>query len=96
MGNMSAPPVAKPDFRPSRSQIDALLVGIEMRPDTRCALLDAFEKHGLLAYTQPELEVAADELGRLSTTRVNQALKAFDQSLRSEVVSVLEQVNAIA
>jgi hypothetical protein len=93
---MDTPPVAKPDFRPSRSQIDALLVGIEMGQDTRYALLDAFEKHGLLAYTKPESETTADQLGRLRRTRVNKALQSFDDSLRSQVVSVLEQVNAIA
>jgi hypothetical protein len=44
---MGFPPVANPDLRPSRSQIDALLVGIAS-PITRRALLDAFERHGLL------------------------------------------------
>jgi hypothetical protein len=59
---MDTPPIAKTDLRPWRSQIDALLGGIAMNPVTRRALLDAFEGHGLLAYTEPEAEFVADEL----------------------------------
>ena len=66
---MRAPPVAKTDLRPWRSQIEALLVGIVMNPIIRGALLDAFEEHGLLAYTTPEPEIAVDELGRLRKLR---------------------------
>jgi hypothetical protein len=36
------------------------------------------------------------ELGRLRKTRVNKALEDFDESLRSRVISVLEQLHAIA
>ena len=93
---MGAPPVAKTDLRPSRSQIEALLVGIVMNPVVRHALLDAFEEHGFLAYTKPEPEIAVDELGRLRKTHVTKALEDFDESLRSQVISVLEQVSAIA
>jgi hypothetical protein len=50
---MDTLPVAKTDLRPWRSHIDALLVGILMSPVVRRALLDAFEEHGLLAYTKP-------------------------------------------
>jgi hypothetical protein len=59
-------------------------------------MLDAFEGHGLLAYTEPEPEFAADELGRLRKTRVNKALEDFDENVRSRVISVLEQLHAIA
>ena len=59
-------------------------------------MLDAFEKHGLFAYTKLEPEIAVDELGRLRKTRVNKALEDFDESLRSRVISVLEQLHAIA
>jgi len=93
---MGAPPVVKTDLRPWRSQIEALLVGIEMSPVTRRALLDAFEEHGLLAYTKPEPEIAVDELGRLRKTRVNKALEDFDENLRGRVVSVLEGLHAVA
>src|ERR1700740_2448863 len=95
---MPAPPVAKTDLRPWRSQIDALLAGVPMNPVVRGALLDAFEEHGLLAYTKPEPEIAVDELGRLRKTFVNKALEDFDENVRSPVVSVLEDnriVNAI-
>ena len=93
---MGAPPVAKTDLRPWRSQIEAFLVGIAINPVVRGALLDAFEEHGLLAYTKPEPEIAVDELGRLRKTRVNKALEAFDENLRSRVLSVLEELHALA
>jgi hypothetical protein len=93
---MDTPPVAKTDLRPWRSQIEALLVGIAMSPVVRRAVLDAFEEQGLLAYTEPEPEITVDELGRLRKTRVNQALEDFDENLRSRVISVLEQLHAIA
>jgi hypothetical protein len=93
---MDAPPVAKTDLRPWRSQIEALLVGIVMSPVVRRALLHTFEEHGLLAYTKLESEIAVDQLGRLRKTRVNKALEDFDENLRSRVISVLEQVHAIA
>jgi hypothetical protein len=93
---MDTPPIAKTDLRPWRSQIDALLVGIAMNPAIRAALLGAFEEHGLLAYTKPESEIAGDELGRLRKTRVNKALEDFDENLRSQIISVLEELHAIA
>ena len=62
---MGAPPFAETDLRPWRSQIKALLVGIELSPLVQRALLDAFEKHGLFAYTKLEPKIAVDELGRL-------------------------------
>jgi hypothetical protein len=93
---MGAPPVAKPDLRPWRSQIEALLVGIMMKPVTRRAVLDAFEEHGLLASTKPDSEIAVDELGRLHKTRINTALEAFDESVRSRIISVLEELHGIA
>ena len=93
---MDTPPVAKTDLRPSRSQIEALLLGIAMNPVTRRAVLDAFEEHGLLAYTKVEPEIAVDELGRLRKTRVDKVLEDFDENVRSRVISVLEQLHAIA
>jgi hypothetical protein len=93
---LDTPPVVKTDLRPWRSQIEALLVGITMSPVVRHALLDAFEEHGLLAYTKPESEIAVDQLGRLRKTRVNKALEDFDESIRSRVISVLEELHAIA
>jgi hypothetical protein len=93
---MGAPPIVKTDLRPWRSQIEALLAGIEMSPVIRRALLDAFEEHGLLAYTTAESEIAVDELGHLRKTRVNKALDDFDENLRSRVLSVLEESHALA
>jgi hypothetical protein len=92
---MPAPP-AKTDLRPWRSQIDALLIGIPMNPVVRAALLDAFEEHGLLTYTEPDSEIAVDELGRLNKNRVEKALKNFDEHIRLRVLSVLESLHAIA
>jgi hypothetical protein len=92
---MDTLPVAKADLRPWRSQIDALLLGIPMNPVVRAALLDAFTEHGLLAYTEPEPEIAVDELGRLNKSRVQKALKNFDEDIRARVVSVLESLHAI-
>ena len=93
---MDTPPVARTDLRPWRSQIEALLVGLAMSPVVRRALLDAFEEHGLLTYTKPEPEIAVDELGRLRKTVVNKVLEDFDENVRSRVVSVLEELHAIA
>jgi hypothetical protein len=93
---MGASPVAKTDLRPWRSQIEALLVGIAMNPVVRSGLLDAFEEHGLFAYTKPESEIAVDEFGRLRKTPVNKALEDFDEDVRSRVLSVLEELHAIA
>jgi hypothetical protein len=93
---MGAPLVAKTDLRPWRSQIEALLVGIPMNPVVRHAVLDAFEEHGLLAYTKPEPEIAVDELGRLRKTRVGKVLEDFDENVRIRVVSVLAELHAIA
>ena len=48
------------------------------------------------AYTKPQPEIAVDELGRLRKTHVNKALEEFDENVRSRVISVLEQLHAIA
>ena len=93
---MGAPPVAKADLRPWRSQIEALLVGIAMSSVVRRALLDAFEEHGLFAYTEPGPQIAVDELGRLRKTRINKALEDFEENVQSQVISVLEELHAIA
>jgi hypothetical protein len=93
---MDTPPVAKTDLPPWRSQIEALLVGTAMSPVVRRAVLEAFEEYGLLAYTEPEPEIAVNELGRLRKTRVNKALQDFEENLRGRVVSVLEELHAIA
>jgi hypothetical protein len=93
---MDTPPLAKTDLRPWRSQIEALLVGLAMSPVVRRALLDAFEEHGFFAYTKPEPQIAVDELGRLRKNRVNNALKDFDENVRNGVISVLEELHAIA
>jgi hypothetical protein len=71
-------------------------VGIEMSPVIRRALLDAFEEHGLLAYTKAESEIAVDELGRLRKPRVNITFEDSGEYLRSRVISVLEELHAIA
>jgi hypothetical protein len=67
-----------------------------MNPVVRHAVLDAFEEHGLLAYTKPEPEIAVDELGRLRKTRVGKVLEDFDENVRIRVVSVLAELHAIA
>jgi hypothetical protein len=93
---MDTPPLAKTDLRPWRSQIEALLVGLAMSPVVRRALLDAFEEHGFFAYTKPEPQIAVDELGRLRKNRVNNALQDFDENVRNGVISVFEELHAIA
>ena len=67
-----------------------------MNPVVRRELLDAFEEHGLFVFTKPESEIAVDELGRLRKTPVNNALEDFDENVRSRVISVLEELHAIA
>jgi hypothetical protein len=64
-------------------------------PSAKARLFDAFEEHGLLAYTQPEPETAVDELGRLRKTLVNKALEELEENVRSRVTSVLEQLHAV-
>ena len=92
---MSIPPIEKIDLRPWRSQIEALLLGIVADPGMLRAMLEAFEEHGLLAYTDLDPEIAVDGFGRLRRTRVNKAFETFDESLRRQVISVFEKVNAI-
>jgi hypothetical protein len=93
---MSSLPIKNLDLRPWRSQIEALLIGIAANSGVRLAMLEAFEEHGLLAYTDLEPEMAVDELGRLRRTQVNKALETFDENLRSQVISTFEKVNAVA
>jgi hypothetical protein len=95
LSGMSAPPIAKIDVRPWRSQIDALLLGIVADPAMRRAMLEAFEQYGFLAYSDLEPEIAVDGFGRLRRTLVNKALETFNESLRMQVISVFEKVNAI-
>ena len=92
---MDAPPVAQPDLRPSRAQIEALLAGPAMTSAIRPAVLDAFEEQGLLAFTKPDPQIAVDDLGRFRQARVNEGLERFDQVVRNEVISVLEKLHAI-
>ena len=61
----------------------------------RLAVLDAFEKQGLLAFTKPDPQIAVDDLGRFRQARVNEALERFDEVVRNEVISVLEKLHAI-
>ena len=65
---MDTPPVAQPDLRPSRAQIEALLAGLAMIYAIRPAVLDAFEEQGLLAFTKPDPQIAVDGLGALSSS----------------------------
>jgi hypothetical protein len=55
-------------------------------------MLDAFERHGLLAYSAPEAQFAVDELGRLNKTRVED----FDENVRNRVLAALEELHAVA
>jgi hypothetical protein len=48
-----------------------------------------------LAYSDLEPEIAVDGFGRLRRTLVNKALETFNESLRMQVISVFEKVNAI-
>jgi hypothetical protein len=59
-------------------------------------MLDAFERHGLLAYSAPEAQFAVDELGRLNKTRVNGAIEDFDENVRNRVLAALEELHAVA
>src|SRR5262249_15774001 len=80
---MAVPPVAKLDLL-SRSQIDALLIGIAS-PNTPRPLLAPFEGHGLLGNTELDPHIAVDELGRLRRNHVNETLNAFDQNVRGRL-----------
>ena len=92
---MNASPIANIDLRPWRSQIEALLLGIVVDREMRLAMLEAFEEHGLLAYTDLKPEIAVDSVGRLRRTRLDKALETFDESLRRSVISIFEKVHAI-
>jgi hypothetical protein len=93
---MAAPPVSRSDLRPRRVQIEALLAGLAMASEIRRAVLDAFEEQGMLAFTKPDSEIAVDGLGRFRQVRVNEVLERFDEVVRSEVISILEKLHAIA
>jgi hypothetical protein len=92
---MDALPAAKPDLRPSRSQIEALLAGISMNHVIRRAVLEAFEEHGLLSFTKVDPQITVDELGRLRRTRVNEALNGFDEVVRSGIIAILEKLHSV-
>jgi hypothetical protein len=49
---MASPPVARPDLRPLRAQIEALLTSRVMISAVRLALVDAFEEHGTFGFYQ--------------------------------------------
>ena len=67
-------------------------------------LIASFEPHclmrsknmGFWLTPKPAPEIAVDELSQLRKTRVDKALEDFDESLRSRVICVLEELHAIA
>jgi hypothetical protein len=84
------------DLRPSRLDLNALLIGTSLAAATRQAVVDAFERRGLLFGGEARSATERDAHGRLSSRELDQALAGFEASTRTEVTSVLLQVGASA
>ena len=88
--------IAVSDIRPMRSDIDALLASASLTVEMRRAVIDALEDAALLSGSKlPILE--ADPTGRLVSGRVDRAaLEKFDETTRTQVITVLSGVGDLA
>jgi hypothetical protein len=87
----------KPDIRPTRLGLEALLGGPTLTLGVRRAVINALEDAGLLNGGRPaDSAPAADASGRLSIGEVDRAIAGFDDITREYVKSVLSGVNALA
>lgn len=84
------------DLRPSRLNIEALLIGSSLSANKRQAVIDAFAQHAVLYGGENRLDRAADLSGRISRANLKEALAEFDEHTRTTVVSIIEQVGGLA
>jgi hypothetical protein len=84
------------DLRPSRLDIEALLLGSSLSASKREAVIEAFAQHALLYGGEYRLDRAANLSGRISRANIKEALAVFDEYTRTSVLSILEQVGALA
>ena len=84
------------DLRPSRLDIEALLIGSSLSANKRQAVIDAFAQHAVLYGGENRLDRAADLSGRISRANLEEALAEFDEHTRTTVVSIIEQVGGLA
>ena len=84
------------DLRPSRLDIEALLIGSSLSANKRQAVIEAFSQHAVLYGGENRLDRAADLSGRISRANLKEALAEFDEHTRTTVVSIIEQVGGLA
>jgi hypothetical protein len=86
----------KVDMRPSRLDIEALLLGSSLSATKRQAVIEAFAQHALLYGGEHRPDRAADLSGRISRANIKEALAVFDEYTRTIVLSIIEQVGGLA
>ena len=84
------------DLRPSRLDIEALLLGSSLSATQRQAVIAAFAQHALLYGGEYRPDRAADMCGRISRANIEEALAVFDGNTRTTVLSIIEQVGGLA
>lgn len=88
--------VPKVDLRPSRLDIEALLLGSSLSATKRRAVIEAFAQHALLYGGEHRPDRAADLSARISRANIKEALAVFDEYTRTIVLSIIEQVGGLA
>jgi hypothetical protein len=84
------------DLRPSRLDVDALLLGSSLSATKRQVVIEALAEHALLCGGEHRLGRAVDLSGRLSRASIKEALAVFDEYTQTIVLSILEQVGGLA
>jgi hypothetical protein len=94
--DVEATRVPKVDLRPSRLDIEALLLESSLSANKRQAIIEAFAQRALLYGGENRLDRAADLSGRIARANIQQALAVFDEYARTTVLSIIEQVGGLA
>jgi hypothetical protein len=94
--DVQATHVAMVDLRPSRLDIEALLIGSSLSASQRQAVIEAFAQHALLYGGEHLPDRAADLSGRISRAKIEKAIAVFDGNTRTTVLSIIEQVGGLA
>jgi hypothetical protein len=88
--------VPKVDLRPSRLDLEALLLGSSLSATKRQTVVETFRQHALVCGGEHRPDRAADLSGRISRANVKEAHAVFDEHTRTIVLSILEQVGGLA
>ena len=94
--DVQATHVAMVDLRPSRLDIEALLIGSSLSANKRQAVIEAFAQHALLYGGENRVGRAADQSGRISRANLEEVLAVLDEHTRTIVLSIIEQVGGLA